>query len=41
MPPSHHTDDYGHLLADLKTAIRQARLRATLAANAELLHLYW
>ncbi|MEZ0608035.1 DUF1016 N-terminal domain-containing protein [Fibrella sp. WM1] len=41
MPQSHHTDDYGHLLADLKAAIRQARLRATLAANTELLHLYW
>ncbi|MBD2704871.1 DUF1016 domain-containing protein [Spirosoma sp. BT702] len=34
-------DNYYSLLDALKAEIRQARLRATLAANAELLRLYW
>ncbi|KAB7727033.1 DUF1016 family protein [Rudanella paleaurantiibacter] len=34
-------DNYIQLLDELKTEIRQARLRATVAANAELLRLYW
>ncbi|MEZ4267611.1 MAG: PDDEXK nuclease domain-containing protein [Myxococcota bacterium] len=33
--------DYPALLADLKTRIHSARMRATLAANAELTLLYW
>ena len=32
---------YPAWLEDLKTDIRQARLRATLAANSELISLYW
>ena len=32
---------YGEWLAELKDTIRQARLRASLAANAELIGLYW
>ncbi len=32
---------YGDWLADLKAQIRQARLRASLAVNAELISLYW
>ena len=32
---------YGEWLADLKGRIRQARLRASLAVNAELIGLYW
>ncbi len=34
-------DNYVQLLDELKAKIRQARLRATIAANAELLQLYW
>ena len=34
-------DDYGAWLADLKDTIQQARLRASLAVNAELIGLYW
>ncbi|WP_375443713.1 DUF1016 N-terminal domain-containing protein [uncultured Fibrella sp.] len=33
--------NYTQLLDELKANIRQARLRATVAANAELLQLYW
>jgi predicted nuclease of restriction endonuclease-like (RecB) superfamily len=33
--------NYLHLLDELKTEIRNARLRASIAANAELLKLYW
>lgn len=33
--------DYPVLLAELKAAIRSARLRASLAVNAELVSLYW
>jgi predicted nuclease of restriction endonuclease-like (RecB) superfamily len=32
---------YGDLLEDLKTRIREAQMRATLAVNRELLSLYW
>ncbi|HEX7120174.1 MAG TPA: PDDEXK nuclease domain-containing protein [Longimicrobiales bacterium] len=32
---------YGELLEDLKTRIREAQIRATLAVNRELLSLYW
>lgn len=32
---------YGEWLAELKDTIRQARLRASLAVNAELIGLYW
>jgi predicted nuclease of restriction endonuclease-like (RecB) superfamily len=34
-------DGYPVWLADLKTRIREARLRASLAVNAELISLYW
>lgn len=34
-------DDYGAWLAALKDTIRQARLRASLAVNVELIGLYW
>ena len=33
--------NYALLLADIKTRIRGAQVRATLSANAELIHLYW
>lgn len=33
--------DYDALLSSLKARIRSARVRAALAANAELIHLYW
>ncbi|MDD2723423.1 MAG: PDDEXK nuclease domain-containing protein [Methylovulum sp.] len=32
---------YSHLLADIKTRIQAAQVRAMLAVNAELIHLYW
>ena len=32
---------YGEWLAELKDTIRQARLRTSLAVNAELIGLYW
>jgi len=32
---------YSHLLADIKTRIQQAQVRAMLAINSELIHLYW
>jgi len=32
---------YPQLLADIKTRIRQARTRAALSVNAELIRLYW
>ncbi|MEW6737632.1 MAG: DUF1016 domain-containing protein, partial [Acidobacteriota bacterium] len=32
---------YGELLAELKEKIRQAQVKAALAVNAELVHLYW
>ena len=34
-------DGYPAWLADLKTRIREARLRASLAVNSELIGLYW
>jgi hypothetical protein len=33
--------DYASLLRDIKDRIRQAQTRAVLAANAELVRLYW
>jgi predicted nuclease of restriction endonuclease-like (RecB) superfamily len=33
--------DYAAWLAELKTTIRSARLRASLAVNRELIALYW
>jgi len=33
--------DYAPLLADIKARVQSARLRAGLAANRELLALYW
>ena len=33
--------DYATLLTDIKTRIRAAQVRATLAANAEMLAMYW
>lgn len=36
-PPTEHT----HWLTTLKTCIAVARYRAALAANAELIRLYW
>lgn len=35
------TDDYKTLLHDLKEQIRQARLKAAIAVNSELVMLYW
>jgi len=32
---------YGELLTDIKTRIREAQHRATLAVNAEMVRLYW
>ncbi len=32
---------YGVLLTDIKTRIRQAQLKATLSANAEMIAMYW
>jgi len=32
---------YGHWLAALKVQIREARLRASLSVNVELIALYW
>jgi predicted nuclease of restriction endonuclease-like (RecB) superfamily len=32
---------YGELLGDLKTRIRQAQLKASLAINSEMISLYW
>lgn len=32
---------YGNLLSDIKTRIRQAQVKATLSANAELIAMYW
>jgi predicted nuclease of restriction endonuclease-like (RecB) superfamily len=32
---------YGDLLAELKEKIRNAQVKAALAVNAELIHLYW
>lgn len=33
--------DYFSLLEDLKTEIRNARFRASISANTELLTIYW
>ena len=33
--------DYGALLADIKARVQSARVKAGLAANRELLVLYW
>ena len=32
---------YGNLLSDIKTRIRQAQIKATLSANAEMIAMYW
>ena len=32
---------YGNLLSDIKTRIRQAQVKATLSANAEMIAMYW
>ena len=32
---------YGQILQDLKEKIRQARLRASVVVNAQLLQVYW
>lgn len=32
---------YGDLLGNIKTRIRQAQIKATLSANAEMIQLYW
>ena len=34
-------DLYPSILSDLKTAIRQSRLKALFSANAQMLLLYW
>ena len=35
------TDDYRTLIADLKTRIRSAQIKAALAVNTQLIALYW
>ncbi|UKJ07937.1 DUF1016 N-terminal domain-containing protein [Solitalea lacus] len=35
------SNDYGRILTDLKEKIRQARLKAAVAVNTELLSVYW
>jgi len=32
---------YGKLLGEIKVRIRQAQLKATLSANAEMIAMYW
>ena len=32
---------YGSLLSDIKARIRQAQIKATLSANAEMITIYW
>ena len=32
---------YSELLSDIKTRVRQAQMRATLSANAEMIRMYW
>ncbi|RCV65885.1 Protein of unknown function (DUF1016) [Methanophagales archaeon] len=32
---------YANLLSDIKTRIRQAQVKATLSANAEMIMMYW
>lgn len=32
---------YGNLLSDIKTRIRQAQVKATLSANADMIAMYW
>nr|BFE87936.1 hypothetical protein GCM10020093_105370 [Planobispora longispora] len=36
-----HPDEYATLLADIKREITTSRIRAVLAANAELIQQYW
>ncbi|NOS91686.1 MAG: DUF1016 domain-containing protein [Cyclobacteriaceae bacterium] len=38
---SEFNKDYGQILQELKEKIRQARLRASVVVNAQLLHMYW
>jgi hypothetical protein len=40
-PRSQHTDDYRALIADLKTRIRSAQIKAALTVNSQLIALYW
>ena len=35
------TDDYRALIADLKTRIRSAQIKAALTVNSQLIALYW
>ena len=32
---------YSHMLADIKARIRQAQRRVVMAANTEMIHMYW
>ena len=41
MSQPEHSDDYRRLLDDLKSRVRAAQVRASLAVNAELIVLYW
>lgn len=41
LPATNQPGDYIDLLEKLKSEIRTTQLRATIAANAELLALYW
>lgn len=41
LPATSQPGDYIQLLEKLKSEIRTTQLRATIAANAELLALYW
>jgi len=40
-PPTALSPGYGRLLADIKARVQAAQIRASLAANRELLVLYW
>jgi predicted nuclease of restriction endonuclease-like (RecB) superfamily len=40
-PSNAVSTDYGRLLADIKARVQAAQIRAHLAANCELLALYW
>ena len=40
-PPAQLPDGYAELLEDIKARIRAAQVKAALAANRELIRLYW
>ncbi len=40
-PKAESPDGYGEVLASIKARIHSSRIRAVLAANAELIGLYW